>query len=86
MTEKRMKYAFDNAVHEHPMVEREYKDRLFRMIFRDKKALLSLYNAVNGTKYTNPDDLEINTLENAIYMSMRNDLSFLIDSRMPIFE
>lgn len=66
--------------------QRMYKDRIFRMIFSDKKELLSLYNAMNGTDYTNPEDLQINTLENAIYMSMRNDLSFLIDSRMPLFE
>ena len=46
--------------------ERTYKDRLFRMIFREKKDLLSLYNAVNGTDYQNPEELEINTLENAI--------------------
>ena len=67
-------------------LEREYKDRLFRMIFRGKQELLSLYNAVHETHYTNPDDLEINTLENAIYMNMRNDVSFLIDSRMPLYE
>ncbi len=27
---------------------RQYKDRLFRLIFQDKKDLLSLYNAVSG--------------------------------------
>ena len=45
-------------------VARNHKDRLFRMIFREKKELLSLYNAVNGTSYTNAEDLEIVTLEN----------------------
>ena len=45
-------------------VARNHKDRLFRMIFREKKELLSLYNAVNGTFYTNAEDLEIVTLEN----------------------
>ena len=43
-------------------VARNHKDRLFRMIFREKKELLSLYNAVNGTSYTNAEDLEIVTL------------------------
>ena len=47
-------------------VMRNYKDTLFRMIFRDKKELLTLYTAVNGTHYDNPEDLEITTLENAI--------------------
>ena len=49
-------------------VARNHKDRLFRMIFREKKELLSLYNAVNGTSYTNAEELEIVTLENAIYV------------------
>ena len=61
-------------------VNRKYKDRLFRMVFSQKKELLELYNALNETNYDDPQKLEINTLENAIYMSMRNDISFLIDS------
>lgn len=56
------------------------------MLFEDKKELLKLYNAVSGKNYQDPELLEINTLDNAIYMSMRNDLSFIIDSRMPLYE
>ncbi|MDO4321195.1 MAG: hypothetical protein Q4C61_01590 [Lachnospiraceae bacterium] len=56
------------------------------MIFSQKKELLELYNAMNGTDYADPELLEINTLENAIYMSMRNDLSFIIDSRLTLYE
>lgn len=40
-------------------MERKYKDRLFRLLFAGEKELLSLYNAVNGTSYTNPEELEI---------------------------
>ena len=58
---------------------RSYKDTVFRMLFADKENLLSLYNAMNGRNYSNPDDLEIVTLENAIYMGMKNDLAFIID-------
>jgi len=65
---------------------RLYKSRLFVMIFEDKKNLLELYNAVSGKNYTDPELLEINTLENAIYMSMKNDLSFLIDARLSLYE
>ena len=61
---------------------RNYKDTVFRMLFSDKKNLLSLYNAVNSRDYTNPDDLEIVTLENAIYMGMKNDLAFIIDTNI----
>ena len=63
-----------------------FKSRLFVMLFEDKRELLELYNAVSGKNYQDPDLLEINTLDNAIYMSMRNDLSFIIDSRMPLYE
>ena len=48
--------------------------------------LLELYNAVSGKHYSDPELLTINTLENAIYMSMHNDLSFLIDSRLSLYE
>ena len=65
---------------------RKYKDTVFRMLFSDSKNLLSLYNAINGTAYENPDDLEIVTLENAIYMGMKNDLAFIIDTNLFLYE
>ena len=61
---------------------REYKDRLFRMVFKEKDQFLELYNALNGTAYDNPDDLTVTTLENAIYMGMRNDVSYLLYDRL----
>lgn len=64
----------------------KYKSRLFELIFSRKEELLGLYNAANGTDYTDPELLEINTLENAIYMSMRNDVSFIIDSTLSLYE
>lgn len=65
---------------------RNYKDTLFRMIFGEPKSLLSLYNAINGTNYTDEEQLEIVTLENAIYMNMKNDLAFLVDCRLNLYE
>ena len=65
---------------------RAYKDRLFIKIFERREDLLSLYNAVNGSDYQNPDELEITTLDNAIYMRMQNDISFLIDGYMRHYE
>ena len=67
-------------------VRRKFKDTLFRRAFRDKKDLLDLYNALNGTSYMNPDELEITTLEDAIYMSMKNDVSFIISSTLNLYE
>ncbi len=36
--------------------QRNYKDTMFRMLFSEKRNLLSLYNALNGTSYTDTDD------------------------------
>ena len=69
-----------------PLVNRNYKDTVFRMLFSDRKNLLSLYNAVNQKHYTDPEDLEIVTLENAIYMGMKNDLAFIIDTNLYLYE
>lgn len=67
-------------------INRKHKDRLFRFIFRDKTALLSLYNALNESDYKDINQLEVYTMENYIYMHMKNDLSFLIDYSLNIFE
>ena len=66
-------------------------DSLFISIFgkdseRSKRWRLELYNALNSTNYTNPDALELNTLENVIFIKMHNDVSFLIDSQMTLYE
>ena len=68
------------------VVHRAYKSRLFSMVYENPEELLVLYNAINGTNYTDSSELEINTLENAIYLSMKNDVSFLIDMRLELYE
>ena len=65
---------------------RNYKDTVFRMLFSDRKNLLSLYNAVSGAHYEDPEMLEIVTLENAIYMGIKNDLAFIIDTDLFLYE
>ena len=67
-------------------VKRNFKDSLFRLVFHGKEELLSLYNAVNGSSYTNADDLEINTLEDVVYMGMKNDVSFLFAHYLNLYE
>jgi len=67
-------------------VRRNYKDSIFRMLYLDEKELLNLYNAVNGTNYTNAENLEVNTLQNAIYMNMKNDVSFLFNFQVNLYE
>lgn len=75
-------YAMENSI---PVIQR-YKDTVFRKIFMNPKELLSLYNAVNDTHYNNPEELEVTTLENAIYMNMKNDVSCVLDMWMNLYE
>lgn len=67
-------------------VTRDYKSRMFTMIFHEKRELLELYNAVSGKNYKDPEQLIITTLDNAIYMSMKNDVSFIIHSQLSLYE
>ena len=68
---------------------REYRDRLFKFIFgnpQHKEWTLSLYNAVNGTNYTDANAVELDTIENVVYMGMKNDVSFLIGDTLNFYE
>ncbi len=67
-------------------VKRNQRDRVFRMLYKDKERFLELYNAMNGTSYENADDLQVITLENAVYISMKNDVSYLVYTQLPIYE
>ena len=68
---------------------REYKDRLFSFIFgreEHKDWTLSLYNAVRGSHYTNPDDIQITTIRDVLYLGMHNDVSFIIANELSLYE
>lgn len=65
---------------------RNHKDNVFCLLYRDKKNLLSLYNAVNGTSYEREEELEVVTLEEAICMKVRNDAAFVVDSTLNLYE
>lgn len=68
---------------------REYKDRLFKFIFgnpANKQWTLELYNAINNSEYKDPEEIQITTLNNVVYMSMKNDISFLIADTMNFYE
>ena len=67
-------------------VARNHRDLLLRAIFKEKGDFLSLYNALNGTNYTDAAKLEITTLENAVYMSVQNDVSFVFLSELYMIE
>ena len=67
----------------------QYKDRLFNFIFgseENKAWTLSLYNAINGSDYTDPNAIEIATIKEIMYLGMRNDVAFIIAEEMNLFE
>ena len=64
----------------------KYKDNVFCMLYRDKKNLLELYNALNDSNYTNVDDLEVTTLKDGSYMKYKNDASFVLNMSLYMFE
>ena len=70
-------------------VQRQYRDRLFKFIFgrsENRKWTLSLYNAINGSNHTNEEDIQLSTIENVLYLGMRNDVAFLIDDNFSFYE
>ena len=63
-----------------------FRDNVFCMLFREKKNLLELYNALNDTDYTNVDDLAVTTLQGGVYMKYKNDASFVFGQDLYMFE
>ena len=67
----------------------QYKDRLFNFLFgseENKEWTLSLYNAVNGSHYTDASMIKITTIREVMYLGMHNDVSFLISNEMNLYE
>ena len=67
----------------------QYKDRLFNFLFgseENKEWTLSLYNAVNGSHYTDSSMIKITTIREVMYLGMHNDVSFLISNEMNLYE
>ncbi len=65
---------------------KNHKDTVFRALYRDRARLLELYNALNGTNYNNPDNLIIKTLKGITFLGMKNDVSFIIDYEINLYE
>ena len=81
-----MNVMTQDKIAEEMLANRNYKDRLFRLVFKKEEALLELYNALNGTDYSDPSKLIITTIENTIYMNMKNDVSFLVAKTLNMYE
>ena len=62
-------------------INRKYKDSVFRMLFSEKDKLIELYNAIFDTDYTEDDSVDITTIEDVIFKTMKNDISFVMDGK-----
>ena len=62
-------------------INRKYKDSVFRMLFNEKDKLIELYNAIFDTDYTEDDRVDITTIEDVIFKTMKNDISFVMDGK-----
>ncbi len=56
------------------------------MLFKEPENLLPLFNAINGTSYDDLSLLTVTTLENAVYMYVKNDVSCVLDMRLNMYE
>ncbi|MDR1257411.1 MAG: hypothetical protein LBJ86_06660 [Spirochaetaceae bacterium] len=61
-----------------------YKDSLFRSLFGNKEAFLSLYNAVSGSSYSDDTEVVINTLSDTLFTSKKNDVSGIFDRKLVV--
>ena len=65
----------------------EYKSDVFSMLLQDKRRALEVYNAINGTAYDDPEQVELTTLENRSFsLTVRNDASFILDADLSLYE
>jgi len=67
--------------------ETKHKDNLFQLIFgENKENALSLYNAVNGTHYTNADNLIYQKVDSGVFTKMEHDVGFMFDRSLNLYE
>lgn len=66
------------------MTNRKIRDTVFCHYMSTEQNLLELGNALNGTQYTDPSSISINTLDGSFYSNIKNDISFLMDNLMVV--
>lgn len=65
---------------------REYRSDVFSMLMEDKSYALQVYNALNGSDYDDPQQVEVLSLEGGISLSIRTDCAFIVDMNLNIYE
>ena len=66
------------------MTNRKIRDTVFCHYMATESHLLELFNALNGTDFTDSSNVSINTLEGSFFSNIKNDISFLMDNLMVV--
>ncbi len=67
-------------------VNREYKSSLFSYMLSQKEYALQVYNALNDSNYDNPKEVKITTLENVVFINIKNDVSLMLNNTFNLYE
>ncbi|MDR0516099.1 MAG: Rpn family recombination-promoting nuclease/putative transposase, partial [Fibromonadaceae bacterium] len=67
-----------------PQANRTHKASAFSLLFSNKKNLVEVYNAINGTSYPENTEVEIITLSDALFLEQLNDIAFVIDGKLVV--
>jgi predicted transposase/invertase (TIGR01784 family) len=61
---------------------KQYKDSVFTKLCEDKKRLIEIYNAVSGKNYPLDTEIEIVTLDDALFLDRQNDVGFVLEGTL----
>ena len=65
-------------------VKRTYKDSVFVTIFHDKSKLIELYNALFDTNYDESAPIDIVTIKDVLFRTLKNDVAFVLGGRFVV--
>ena len=66
------------------VLERNYKDTVFVTVFHEKAKLIELYNAIFDTDYDENTAIDIVTIKDVLFRTLKNDVSFVLDKRFVV--
>ena len=65
-------------------VKRTYKDSVFVTIFHEKAKLIELYNALFDTNYDESAPIDIVTIKDVLFRTLKNDVAFVLGGRFVV--
>jgi hypothetical protein len=60
-------------------VNKKHKNSVFTELFDNKEKIIELYSAIEGKTYPADTEIEINTLQDVLFLDRVNDISFTIE-------